>query len=499
MVLFFVPVILTLPALNDLFVHAATLERLKEDFWNPRDPMVDEPGLGNPYFSPYMVFLSSVAKLSGMSTFVVLRLAGAFNLILFLVGLGLFVRTLSTRRMAQLFSLAAIFFLWGTRFFYWSGFVSFPSLIASIAYPSTFAVGMGLLLWSLLAEIVDVSHKQRTRILLFGAIAVGATFVLLSHQFTALGVSIYAGFYVFERRRIISLKVWVGFGAITVVVLIAACLWPWYSLFGSTGGVEAFNAVHKPLYEDLFRRYGLLVLAIPALCSRFVRNKCDPLTLTVVVCFAVFIWGGVSGNFFLARIFPPVALLSQIAVGVSVSQWLGTGRKRWQRLYAAVACVGMFTGVVFQSGFVNLLVPGSYPDAWDKTFGSRMTKGDYLWLTEHAGFGDSVMTTNWDARVMAPGYGIFTVMPAWPDPFLGDAEEQRRLDSREFMRNTTTATRRHELMNKYGATWVIVVDKDAKKFRSDINFAWVAERPDTGTREEYTENGRQQLFRYSAK
>lgn len=49
---FFAVVIWMLPASNDLFVHAATLEQLQDNFWSPRDPMVDEPGLGNPYFSP---------------------------------------------------------------------------------------------------------------------------------------------------------------------------------------------------------------------------------------------------------------------------------------------------------------------------------------------------------------------------------------------------------------------------------------------------------------
>lgn len=485
-----------LPALNDLFVHAATLEQLQANFWAPRDPMVNEDGLGNPYFSPYMVFWSAVAKVTGLGTFVVLKLGAFVNLVLFLTGFGSFVSTLTDNRTAPVASLVAVFFLWGTGFFYWSGFISFPSLIASIAYPSTFAVGMGLWLWVWLYRLLYGTSRSVSRAALTLSIAAGGTLVVLSHQFTAIGVCIYAGLFLARNHRRITRTTLICFGAIVAAVLASILVWPWFNLLSSTVGVEGFNAVHKPLYTDLVKRYSLLLFAVPVLAYRLAKDKADPLVLTVLICLAVFVYGGASGNYFLARIFPPVALLSQIAVGIAVAQWLGRGRRQIQRFYAAAACLGILAGAVFQSGFVNLLAPGAYPEALDETFDSRMTKGDYRWLTNHAEAGDSVMTTNWDARAMAPAYGIFTVMPAWPDPFLGDVEKQRRADSREFFKASTDPRRRAELMTKYDAQWVIVVDMDTAVLEDDPQFNWVDERPDTGVREESTGRGRQQLFEF---
>lgn len=494
--IFFIPVIVTLPALNDLFVHAATLERLQENFWSPRDPMVNEPGLGNPYFSPYMVFWAALAKLTGMGTFTVLRMGAIVNLFLFLGGLGMFVRTLTPKKSAPVYAALAIFFLWGTGFLYWSGFISFPSLIASIAYPSTFAVGMGLWIWVWLAKIFQSQISLRRRIWLVAAISVGGSVVALSHQFTALGICIYAALYVLRNRRNRTAVAWLGMAAITVLVTMIVLIWPWFNLLGSTGGVDGFNAVHKSLYTDLTERYGLLIFAIPALLWRLYKDKWDPLTHTVIVCLLLFVYGGLSGNYFLGRIFPPVALLSQIAVGIVVAEWVYPGARIPQKLYAATVGLAIIAGAVFQSGFVNLMVPGSYPTAMDNQFGSRMTKGDYLWLTEHVRFGESVMTANWDARAMAPGHGIFTVMPAWPDPFLGEKETQRRSDTLEFFKKGTTPEQRGKLMLEYDARWVIVVQKDSSILRKDPNFRWVAERPDTGPREEDTARGRQQLFEF---
>lgn len=459
--------------------------------------MVNEQGLGNPYFSPYMVFWAVIAKATGLGTFTILKIGAVLNLVIFFSGFRAFVSTLSSNNKAPVFALAAVFFLWGTGFFYWSGFISFPSLIASVAYPSTFAVSLGLWLWVWLHRLVQGNPGSKRKFLLAVAIAVGGSLVVLSHQFTALGVCIYAGLYVLKNHRQIAQGTWLWFGIIVFVVFVSIATWPWFDLLSSTGGVEAFNDVHQSLYNDLVKRYSLLLLAIPVLVHRMRKDRFDPLVLTVVICLAVFVYGGVSGNYFLARIFPPVALLSQMAVGVAVADWLGHGQKQLQRLYAAVVCLAIVAGAVFQSGFVNLLAPGSYPAALDKTFGSRMTKGDYEWLADHAEFGDSVMTTNWDARAMAPGYGIFTVMTAWPDPFLGDAEKERRLDSQEFFKSKTIQERRAEIMKKYDAQWVIVVEGKSATLRADPNFRWVAQRPQTGVREEDTEHGAQQLFEFT--
>lgn len=492
----FVPLVCRLPALNDLFVHAATIERLRADFWHPRDPMVDAPGLGNPYFSPYMVFWAAIAKITGWGTFVVLRIAALSNLVLFLGGFGLYVRAISRRKWAPVWSLLCCFFLWGTSFIYWSGFISLPSLIASLAYPSTFAVGMSLVAWAALHRMISGPRSGREFTCLSVVIVIATVTVLLSHQFTALGTCIYAAFVVIRVGRCISRRIWLALASIVVLSTLLVLAWPWYGLFSATGGVQSFNDVHEPLYRDLVGRYGLLLLTLPALYVRFRADRQDPLVWSVLACSVIYAAGGISDQFFLGRILPTAAILSQIAAGVALAEWMADGARGWKRAYPGVIMVALGAGLVFQSGTLNLIVPGSYPSALDARFHSRMTKGDYTWIRKHVDFGETVMTVNWDARVMAPGYGVFTVMTAWPDPTLGPAEKQRRVDSGTVFRSKTSVAQRAQIMKRYDAHWVIVTRKHKAVIANDPHFVWVAVRPDTGPREETMSNGPQELYRF---
>ena len=343
--------------------------------------MVDEAGLGNPYFSPYMVFWATVAKITGLGSFSILRIAGAINLILLLVGIGAFVRTLTEKRAAPVYVLLSIFFLWGTKAFLWSGFISLPGLMATISYPSTFAVALGLILWSMLHGLVQRDLQPMSKYLLAAGIALGAVFVLLSHQFTALAVATYAGFYLLRYRRNISRETLFILLGITALVVGFTWVWPWFNLFQSTGGVESFNAVHEALYKGLIQKFGLLVLAIPVVWQRLSKDKLDPLSLTVVSCVLIYVVGGLSGNFFLGRMLPAVALLSQVAVGIAIAEWVGAGKWAWKRIYASVLLLAILAGSVFQNGFISFIAPASYPASMKQAFGVSQSMGSYRWVT----------------------------------------------------------------------------------------------------------------------
>lgn len=495
----FVPVLIRLPALGDLFLHAGTIQQLRLHLSAPLDPMTGMPSPGNPYFSPWAVGWAEVARVTGWDVFVVLRLAGAVNLVLVLAGFRTFVRTLTRNPWAPVTAFLAVCFLWGAAFFYWSGFISLPTLVAGIAYPSTFAVGVTLLLWAGLNHIVRPPWRTG-HLALALALGLGGALVALSHPFTGLGAGAYAVAVVLTHADRIRPRTWAALLLGAAVGAAVVAVWPWYHLLSATADIGGFDSAEAALSENLVARYVLLLVAVPALAWRLHVDHRDALAWTVAAGLCVFVAGIISGLDAVVRIFAMVALLSQVAVGIIVAEWLLPGRAeprvptRAQRLYAGAAGLAILAGVVFQSGVVNLYSPGSYPAALDRVFHSRMSKGDYRWLAAHVPTGATVMTADWDTRAMTPAYGIFTVQPAWPDPFLGSAEGRRIADTRRFFDATTTTRDRVRLLERYRTRWVVVTTDSAAPFADDPHFELVASRPPSGPREEGP-GGPAQLFR----
>ena len=458
----FVPIVVAQPILPDLWLHAATIDRLRRDFFTPQDPMVDVPGRGNPYFSPYMVFWAAIGLITQLGTFTLLKISSFINLAVLLIGIGLFTRSQSRRPAAAVWALAALLVLWGLTFQYWSGFVTLPTLVVGTAYPSTFAVGLALIVWAQVLALLrgpDGGEYWWTRWLL---IAVLAWLILLTHQFTALGAAIACLFFLIDERRRVTRQKLLGAGLVVLVVTVLALAWPWFSVFTSGSGADVFNELHEQLYEDWPARYGLLlVTGLPVMIHRLRRNRTDPLALTALVCTAVTIIGSASGQYFLSRALPTAAIMVQIAVGVVIASWLGNlAVDRWRRLWAAVCVLALVLGGLGQSGVINLLAPGRYPEALDERFDSRTPSGKETWLVGTLQPGDVVMTQTWDVMVMIPAFGYSTVRPAWPDPFLRHRAEARKHDTETFFDPDSSDAQRRTIAERYDIDWVLVDSTD---------------------------------------
>jgi hypothetical protein len=100
------------PWAGDLGLHAAVVDRLRQDPWRPADPMV-EAYTDNPYNTPYTVLLGLAGRVTGLSGVDTLRLAAPLCFALVLYGLWRFVRIFSADRWAPAAALPLVLGLWG--------------------------------------------------------------------------------------------------------------------------------------------------------------------------------------------------------------------------------------------------------------------------------------------------------------------------------------------------------------------------------------------------
>ncbi|WP_051905152.1 hypothetical protein, partial [Streptomyces bicolor] len=306
-------VIVRLPWAGDLGVHAATVQRLRHSLVDPGNPLVDAD-TPSPYYSPWTLVLGFLARVTGFSVFVVLRVGAVVALGLLVTGVWRYVRTLSAHRAAPALAVLCLVFLWGTSLFTWSGFLGLNSLALTVSYPSVFALGSAFHLWAWLAGAVRARAVGGWGTWLgLGVLWAG---ILLCHQFSGVVASLGALAVVVAARP--GRQVWprvAGGLAVGVGVLWG---WPYYDFFALFEAGGELEAVHRGLYRDLVGRYWLVLLGVAALVSRWVRDRWDPLVLFFALGVVVVGVGGVSGHYSWGRALPAVVIPAQVAAALAV-------------------------------------------------------------------------------------------------------------------------------------------------------------------------------------
>jgi alpha-1,6-mannosyltransferase len=437
-------VVVRLPWAGDLGIHAATVERLRHSLGDPGNPLVDAD-TPSPYYSPWTLLLGAVARASGLSVFVVLRLGALVALGLLVTGVWRYVRTLSAHRAAPALALLSLLLLWGTVPFTWSGFLGLHSLALTVAYPSVFALGLAFHLWAWLARAAR--DGGRTGWGTWAGLGALWAVVLLCHQFTGVVASLGALATVLAARP--ARAVTAGTAAAPAAGLAVLWLWPYYDFFALFGAGDGLEAVHRPLYTDLPGRFGLVLLGVAALALRLRRDRRDPLVLFFALGLLVSAAGGLSGHYSWGRALPAALIPAQLAAALeAVEAGRRAVRAAWACLLAGALAVGAWTqagtlGYVVDRGVLPGPVAAKYRPPW----------AGYHWITPWVRYGDVVMARTFPSRQI-PAYGAYTVAPGYPDFFLPD-EERRAAAVRRYFAAGTPPEERREIVREYGVRWVV--------------------------------------------
>ncbi|MEU9990178.1 hypothetical protein AB0E10_25930 [Streptomyces sp. NPDC048045] len=435
-------VIVRLPWVGDLGMHAATVQRLRHSLLHPGNPLVDAD-TPSPYYSPWMLVLGCLAKLTGLSVFVVLRIGAFVALGLLVTGVWRYVRTLSAHRAAPALALLSLVLLWGPALFDWSGFLGLDSLALTVSYPSVLALGLSFHFWAWLTRALREEtgwEKWLGLGLLWGLI-------LLCHQFTGVVATLGALAMVIAARpgRAVLLRL----GAALVVGVVLLGLWPYYDFFALFSAGADLEAIHRPLYDDLAGRFGLALLGVVALGMRCRRDRWDPLVLFFLLGALMFAAGGLTGHYSWGRALPAALIPAQLAAALEVvSAGKRAVRTGWACVLGAALAVGAWTqvgtlGYVVGRDALPGAVAAKYREPWV----------GYHWITPWVKYGDVVMARTMPARQI-PAYGAYTVAPGYPDVFLPDAGRRDAAVRRYFAAGTSGDARR-AIAREYGVRWVV--------------------------------------------
>ncbi|WP_236067893.1 hypothetical protein [Streptomyces brasiliscabiei] len=454
-----------LPLCCDAGLHAAAVERLRRDLLDPAHPAVALPGAGSPAYTPYSVAQGVLARLTGLSGWSLLKLAGPVNLLVLLTGIGRLVRVLTPRPWAPVLALLFMTSLWGTGRAPWSGGAGLPPLATDLGHPAVCAVALTFWAWAGTAARARGGGLPGRRVRYVGPSGLGSGWAyaglgalygltVLVHPVTGVGaaagaLAIVAALQRGWRRPLVVR--WVLTGA---VALLAAVSWPYYDVLSSAGGTGPEEA-HRPLWHfwhfwHFWYLWPTLLLGLPALWARGRRSARDPLVaLFAAECLVVVAYGCAAGHSAYVQVAGLAGAAAQIALAVELTApapW-GWARRALGGAAVAGACAGLLT---VQAGAV-------VPAALDSVGPERPARWpSYVWAARHLRAGDVLIADGSVAGRAIAGHGVDLVAPPWPDP-AAEGERARRLaDVRAYLDPASTRTLRGGVARRYGVRWLLL-------------------------------------------
>ncbi|BCJ36256.1 hypothetical protein Athai_37590 [Actinocatenispora thailandica] len=449
-----------LPWSGDTGVHLAVIEQFGRNLHDPPDPMTGVAEPGNVYYSPFTLLQALAFRFGGLDPWTIFRICAVADALLVASGMHHFVRRLSRVPAAPLCALAAVVLVYGTQLLTWSGVYGLASLGLTLYYPSTFALGITLHLWGVLAYALGGGRGWWP----YPVAAVLGADVLLDHQFTALGAGFGAIALLLAHLRQLTLRRGLALAGAAVGAAALVAAWPYFSVTSLLGGTGALDAIHRPLYRNIFDVYGLgLLIGVPALALRFLRRRTDPLVLLAALTAVPVCYGLLTGSYAWGRAWPMLLLAGQVAAGIELATALTTGRRPVRVFAGTLAAMVLVVGGWTQAGVLAYLARVPAPIAARMQI--KHSWGDYRWLTRHLRPGTRILAGTYHAQRMAPAYRIYPVASVYPEPWL-PGDQRRRTDETAMLDPATPPAQRSALLHRYRVRWLVAYPSQAARLRA---------------------------------
>jgi hypothetical protein len=437
---------------GDFWEHAATVRELMRHTAHPGNALlaVHAPSA---FFSPYALLVALAAKVTGAGAVHALAAAGLVNYCLLVIGLWCFARVFSSRPQAPFYALLFVWLLWGVHPWEYSGFFDLRELGYGIAYPSTFATGVGFLTAALWRH--SLRSGGRTRWLGVAGCGLGVAVVVLTHP--VAGVATVAAMVAIsltegERRNVALLA-----GVLAAAALL--CLaWPYYPALRLLSDQGVYDPSNAPVYqgwlEQAFPALAALVLFVydsGSLHRRRLAIYCAPLL-------AFFIYGDISGHWSDGRELAYLIVGAQIGLADLAAAVEQRTALRPSRRRAVVLAAGLTLFAGFELANMADGLKGSLPGTGSA---EPAAYGDYRAAV--AGIPpDSVVAAPLQSGMEAAiaVYGGKLVGTARPLAFVSDQAERRRVLTAFYSAQATESYRRH-VIREYHVRYVLVADQPA--------------------------------------
>jgi len=456
----------------DYWEHSASLHSLIENPWHPRHPHLNLT-TGAPRFGPQFLLVALMARALHWNPIQAMSAVSILNALLFLSGIYLFFRSYFRHPLAPLYAVLVMFGGWWHAFHY-SNAYSLPVLLAVASFPSTTALGLTLLGFTLVLRVLR--HQVERKWLALLLIGVWAAAIFIIHPLTAM--MSFAGAFLLPLSD--SKVTWrLRFEIAGAVVLGCALshFWPYFSpwvvLRGGHGQLSnwAGESVQQaadlqvkrrlhPFYEPrgLLATLGLAVIPLCLLPYFFLRRErwfvgLGALGMLLPFAANAFVQIPLGHRFVLLAIFflhvGLVSLLLRLTPG-----HLDTFRWFRGRVMGVISMLVIFGTLIFFCDHTLHMVSARF--GHPRYAGGRVSPVIVSNRAYASATGpDAVVLANATLSWPLPTFGPKVLALLHDDPLVADLAE-RDVTVKVFLAPDATEKERRSIIRRYGVTHVLV-------------------------------------------
>ena len=432
----------------DFLVHNAVVRELITNLLDPEHPqlLLDVPFPG---YSPFTVAVAFFGKLFNVEAISILSVAGILNLVLFILGLRMFVYAAipNHKSSAAFYTLLLTLFWWGFSPWYISGFFHIGVLGYVMPYPSTFAMALSLITLSL--NQYRIQNNQRR---LLPAEFLLTIIVLISHLPTFVFLAAGLISFALTAKKQLLFEVLIAVSILAGSLLLSA-IWPYFSMLNFLLVESAAHHIrhqHSSLYQEILSRTWPALAAIPLVIVKMRSNPRYPLTIMLIVLICVYIFGAITGMGILGRSISNIMLLLQFFIAEFLADFESSIRlpniAGW--LQPLFVTTGVVLVCLLLSGqpfgrTVKLSLPGRQP-----------TYEACLFLKERTTQYE-VILSDLNTSLKVPALGGKVVAHRYPLSYVPDSDSRQR-DVQHFFTSLSTDAHRSAVIEKYGADFILI-------------------------------------------
>ncbi len=430
---------------GDFWEHSAVARELATHMLHPGHPqlLLDAP---HAFYSPYALAVAILVRWLNLDVITALSVMGLINLVLFFLGLRLFIFSIAPKHgnATAFYALLLTLCWWGNTPWRYSGFFHFDVLGFILPYPSTCAAALTLIALGL--NRLRIEGKRR--ILLVPLFLIAVT-VLISHPLTFLFLAV--GLICLSHDPETSLLArFVPVGILLSLALLAAAFWPYFpvlKLLFSESGI--YHESNREMYEHVLSSIWPSLIAVPLIIAGIKEHRRQPVVLMLLILTSLYVFGLISERYAYGRAISCVVLLLHIVMAQHLvrleSRLDSHASHRLRTLIVPVVVLG--AAVLLARTPLTDVLARAAPE-------QTPTYKQYLFLSGLTNQYDVVLSdirSSW----LVPTFGGKIVAAIHPLAFVPDQHVRRSDVDRFFSREATFGDRR-QIIQKYNVNYLLL-------------------------------------------